>query len=173
MGKYLNFIIGLIFLSGCTISTKGNLEGNHIYESPLGYSMNVPKGFTYSELAPSKEFYYFGYPDASETNISVIEFHEVSPTKCSQSITGISNSSVLAPKIQWGYANIWDQSKLEGFDNFSLLDSAICKKWEKNEHALYVLCSESQKSTVVVCLDQKINNPEQAENIFKTFKWIQ
>lgn len=35
----------------------------------------------------------------------------------------------------------------------------------------YSLCSEKDGKTVVICISQMTDNPQLAEDIFKTFRW--
>lgn len=37
---------------------------------------------------------------------------------------------------------------------------------------VYVLCAEKDEKTVVICINQLKDNPQLAEDIFKTFAWI-
>ncbi len=46
----------------------------------------------------------------------------------------------------------------------------ICGPYTVN-HTMYAFCSQKDSKTVVICFSQMTDNPELAEEIFKTFRW--
>ena len=38
-------------------------------------------------------------------------------------------------------------------------------------NSLYVLCSEKDNKTVLICISQVTDNPDLAKQIFETFRW--
>lgn len=161
----------------------------HQYESPVGYHVAVPVGFTYSEQAPSGTYYYFGYPGGSSTNLQTIEFHDSLDSPCIPALTGASQTTILANstgasetidipnanvKASWGRVNAWDGFQNEGWEPpFEDMHKIVCTyNGTPRPASVYALCSQKDRRTVVICINQMSDNPTLAKQIFETFRWL-
>ena len=102
---------------------------------------------------------------------------------CSPSLTGASQTERLAHangKAEWGrldwtqwrridkaYPDALCQVPLEHCGDVDEWSYEGCQKGQ----AAYALCSEKDGKTVVICISQMTDNPEQAKEIFETFRW--
>ncbi len=90
---------------------------------------------------------------------------------CTPSFTGSSKLTALNsknPNTLWGYVDIYDLYA-PMFD-FPTEFGQLCRPPVNG--AAYVLCSEHHEKSVLICLSQATKNPEQAKQIFETFRWI-
>lgn len=163
--------VALLLLCSCSrINTERALipDNFSLYESEAGYKIAVPLGYTYAELAPSGKYYYYGYPDTNPRGMSSIEFYPES-LPCTPSLTGVSQSTSLpntGEKTEWGKVDFFD---IYGMD-YDPESEPKCRP--PVDGAAYVLCSEKDGKTVLICISQATDNPALAEEIFKTFRWI-
>lgn len=111
--KYPLVTAAFLFLGSCYGSNEQLMtpRGFYSYENLMGYKLAVPVGFTYSELAPSGTYYYFGYPNNSSTGLATVEIHDTDLTSpCSPLLTGASQMATLPDnqETQGGKVDFWD-----------------------------------------------------------------
>jgi hypothetical protein len=172
MGKFVNIMaiaclgIQLVSCKQAKVQNHNTQNDFHLYTSMEGYAMNVPLGYSYSEFAPSNAYFYFGYPHPSSNNIRTIEFHPVL-TSCTSAIMGSSKAVTVSrqPQILWGHVDFFEHA---GHD---YIPGTEPKCRPPGDGAAYVLCSEKDGKTVLVCVTEITDNPTLAEQIFRTFKW--
>jgi hypothetical protein len=108
-----------------------------------------------------------------EERYSVQPYHISSP--CSPSLTGASQTEELTTangKAEWGRVNYRDGYGGEGWTYPYDPKNILCKIQGTPPPAqVYALCSEKDDKTVVICISQMTDNPEQAKEIFETFRW--
>jgi len=178
MGNFVKSLVvcsAFLLLSACA-GTEEYLpvaDGFTSYESPSGYLIVTPLGFTYAQNAPSREYFYFGYPHNSDTGLRTIELRE-SESKCSPSLTGTSQMTSLSDAnggAAWGRVDYWDRFPHEvPFDQ----PQPQCRPGSgSRESSAYALCSEKDGKTVVICISQVTDNPDLAKQIFETFRWTE
>lgn len=97
--------------------------------------------------------------------------------KCTSSITGTSSPMEILnkneQKIMWGRMDAWDGYGQEGWEYPANWEKIICNKdGSPRPKEVYVLCAEKDEKTVVICINQMTDNPQLAEDIFKTFRWL-
>lgn len=166
-----------------SVSCTGNKINNfQLYESPIGFQMEVPLGFKYSELAPSKKYYYFGYPKGNHTGLSTIEFYNSLDfsklndfSNCSAEILGVSFPLTLNNKnTLWGKMDFYKDRGMEGWEPSSDESLLVCHGGGMNPpESVYAFCSEHDDKTVVICISQMTDNEAQAKEIFETFRWTE
>lgn len=174
MGKSINFIAlsALSILSACTwIAVQdSDLNGFEKYDS-IAFSINVPKGFTYSEMAPSKEYFYFGYPIGNSIGTKLIEIHEEFSTcplterhmpSMKRGIGGDSN-------VKWGQVKFkytWDPLPGE--------NDVFCRSIEEpHKTSAYAFCAEKDGKAVAICIQQMTDDEALAKEIFESFRWTE
>lgn len=96
-------------------------------------------------------------------------------SQCSPSLTGTSQIESLASanaKATWGRVNYEDGYGGEGWQYPYDIKEVVCKiEGTPPPTSAYALCSEKDGKTVVICISQMTDNPEQAKQIFETFRW--
>lgn len=196
MGKHLaQFSTAMVVVSligGCGMPPHKNMEVSekfYKYKSTLGFDMEVPKDFSYSQNAPSNLYYYFGYAQNNEFDLSTIEVYP-SFSACSTFALGVSDlkeSELDRMKVWTGLVDAYDVGILydyAGGEEPPCVPPAL--KFAKkapddygdsmtriDNSAAYALCSEKDGKRVVVCVQQMTDNPELAEEIFSTFQWTE
>ena len=76
-------------------------------------------------------------------------------------------------KIEWGRVDFWDGNEKEGWDSAGS-ERIICKvEGTPLPKAVYAFCSEKEKKTIVICINQMTDNPALAQQIFESFRWIE
>jgi hypothetical protein len=94
---------------------------------------------------------------------------------CSPSLTGASQTEQLKTangKAEWGRVNYRDGYGSEGWTYPYDPKNILCKIQGTPPPAqVYALCSEKDDKTVVICISQMKDNPQQAKEIFETFRW--
>ncbi|MEQ1849140.1 MAG: hypothetical protein ABL890_00955 [Candidatus Peribacteraceae bacterium] len=95
-------------------------------------------------------------------------------------ITSPNEVSKQNTHFLWGKVTFWDHELPGGDYELPSTDCAPPKLWSKEwkerksgQFAAYALCSEKDGKRVVVCIQQMTDNPEQAEEIFSTFRWTE
>ena len=190
MGNALKIsIIGLICFSlgscaGFKTIQQPIPENYSLHQSEEGYIIAVPLGYSYSEPAPSDKYYYFGYPNTNSLGMSSVDLYPAETAICDSSFTGVSQTWSLSDtngNTSWGKVDAFDTPN----PDFPPGTQPRCRppilKWNYDpskggvlrlsNDAAYALCSEKDGKTVLICISQMTDNPELAEEIFKTFKW--
>lgn len=178
MGKLLSLssmALVAILLSSCSGNSSADTDSNgfHLYRSPEDYVIEVPIGFSRSQLAPSGTYYYFGYSNNQTSGVSTVELHPLSQP-CSPSTIGSSHVKQLPDAnegAEWGLVDVWDKF---GEGDIPDWKHVVCKKdGTPPPTAVYALCTEKNGKTVMVCIDEITDNPTLAEQIFSSFRWMQ
>lgn len=170
MGKYLTtaaLSIAIFSLVSCEKPREKESkipEGYHLYESSEGYSTAVPQEYSFAENAPSKDYYYFGYPKSNKLGLGTVEFRKV--PSCDRMGVTKPDSKMQGPiKILLGKIDFFEKY---GHD-YEPTREPYCRPYESG--AGYSLCSQHNGKTVLICISQRVDNPALAEEIFKTFRW--
>lgn len=110
-----------------------------------------------------------------------VQLYSKKVTSCSKSILGISEireGSDKESKTVWGKVDEQQAAPDPPFpDALCYIPQENCSKeeyWSGGCHtgaAAYGFCAEKNGKRVVVCISQITDNPQLAEEIFKTFKW--
>ena len=90
---------------------------------------------------------------------------------CSPSLTGVSTSKAIentGGKTTWGGVDFFDGY----FDGENPIPEEIPICHPRVNGAAYVLCSEKDEKTLLICISQVTDNPVLAKKIFETFRWI-
>jgi len=113
--------------------------------------------------------YTYWYPDWIENNQTIenpVEVYTYDLSTCP--LLGVTNTVTeqrSGIEVQWGKVDFpLDYSETE-------LDPD-CRPY-KPMIAAYALCSEKDGKAVVICIQQVTDNPELAEEIFRTFRWVE
>lgn len=176
MGRSLNLlaILCLLFLNACADieNEHGKItDGFYSFLSSGGYRLGVPNGFGYSELAPSHEYYYFGYPDGNQWNLETIDLYYPINSHCTSTLTGASQVNPISnTNGAWGKVDFFKQFTSEGGMIDYEGERPLCAQPGPTTFR-YVFCSQRGERTVVVCINQMTDNPALAEQIFSTFRW--
>jgi hypothetical protein len=195
MGKYLISILPVAFtmmlLAACSYTDAGTQDHKNdffSYQSPVGFSIQVPNTFGASGYAPSGKYYYFGYAEDNPIGIRTVEMYPdyLTCTPFALGVSDLQEQAVDGAKVwtglvdaydYWGYATYeLDHEnpppcqppvrKYANAENGELTERI-------DETSAYVLCSEKDDKRVVVCIQQMTDNPELAEEIFSTFRWTE
>lgn len=177
MGKFVKCTaIGgvLLLLVSCTGNRQHAMTSEEFqsYESPLGYIIDAPIDFNYSQFSPSGKYYYFGYPVENKTGMRSVEIHDSDIPACSQIILGTSKTTSIVNAngtAIWGRVDFFDNEKLGDFHTEE--EKPICRPSTAKQGAGYALCSEKNGKTVLICISQETDNPTLAKQIFETFRW--
>lgn len=140
-----------------------------------GYSIMIP-GIMFrfgDDSEPTFDTNATNDPDEPDDYRSVI--HHLSST-CTSILTGIRFPDDLpgtGGKTIWGREDVWDGIGNEGWEFPPDWQKIACKKEGiPPPGEIYVLCSEKNAKTVVICISQMKDDPKMAEEIFKTFRWL-
>jgi hypothetical protein len=120
---------------------------------------------------------------SSESDYTITIQEVVFAPPCSEKFTGASSLESLLNtngKTIWGRVDAYDSYQ----PSFPLEQMPFCRppvlQWDANwetgidrisNDAAYVLCSENGDKRVLICVSQVTDNPQLAEEIFRTFRW--
>jgi hypothetical protein len=195
-GVLANTLILCLVFAGCSggqpLASNGSIcvDGHSCtktFESPeKGYSIDVPVEFsrwtTFSEGMTGPSYPYFTTPLAEnqQPNKAVTIFYPSG--SCSPSLTGTSEVTDLLgtnEHVSWGKldSSQWSQDKAypDALCKVPLVNCPQEEYWSgkgcQGPGSAYALCSEKDGKTVVICISQMTDDPQLAEDIFKTFRW--
>ena len=97
-----------------------------------------------------------------------IHLYSSLPFPCSPELTGASKTTKLTTAngmAEWGRVNIFDSGGMDFPPDFK----DLCRPPVNG--SAYVLCSEKEEKTVVICISQMKDDPVLAKQIFETFEW--
>jgi len=109
--------------------------------------------------------------DRDPFDVSIHMYPSIS-SRCSPSITGALQTENIAGtdgQTGWGRVDVWEE--MEGGDLPDWQHVLCTKDGTPPPEEVYVLCSEKDGKTVVICLNEMTDNPSLAEQIFFTFRW--
>ncbi len=174
-------IIGMFasLLAGCSNGQPADASRPIIFsDTTKNFSVEIPKNATNKYLRKDKSAAFATYL-APTTDYQLSDYLiEIYPPEsistlsaCSPSKLGISQINALpstSGKAEWGKVDYWDKLvKGEPMD----LD-VICTNYGiPHIPYIYGFCSEKDKRTVVICVNEMQDNPELAKQIFETFRW--
>lgn len=100
----------------------------------------------------------------------LVELYNLKNQICSSSLHGASETVSLfsSENSNWGKVDFFE---INGHDFEG--NPPICEPYGGETAEAYVLCSEKDGKTVVICINEMTNNPELAKEIFETFKWTE
>jgi hypothetical protein len=98
-----------------------------------------------------------------------------SPPICSSLLTGSSQLDVArrddGSVTMWGRVDAWDRMREEGWES-PQIDSVLCNiNGISQPVSIYAFCAQKDDRTVVICVNEMRDNPNLAEDIFKSFRW--
>lgn len=179
-----------ILLTGCSMGSQSApsialKEGRLFQEDTVGYELSLPdvisESGSWTESGNSSSGPFFG--SKLDTSIDPpfgrravgIKVHHLE-SSCSPSLTGASQTEPLTAangKAGWGKVDLFDDLNFESGDGaYGPLRDVVCRNMPGSGlAAVYALCSEKDGKTVVICISQMTDNPEQAKEIFETFRW--
>lgn len=185
MSKHFLPYLAVIVLVGCSALTPLQKEVQPdssltTYSDTLyGYSIEVDKDDFIGDWTSRKtaggntaHSLWNGYLD-DEHDVFVDVYH--SSESCSHFLTGVSDPAPLSQNISkamWGRMDFFDGYGLEGWDWPYDPSHIFCSGGGTPPfESVYVLCSQNEEKTVVICINQMTDNPQLAEEIFSTFRW--
>jgi hypothetical protein len=132
-----------------------------------------PKWITYvDDIDGFLVAYPADYPEKNPIFMSGLSMERVSPARaCTPYFLGILESKNLMEDLEqavWGKVDFFEKIYTGDFPP----DFADLCRPPVNGTA-YVLCSEKDTKTVVICVSQGKDNPDLAKQIFETFRWTE
>jgi hypothetical protein len=194
MGKSIIPSIGIALVSLLLTACNLQIVNNDIpkdffeYSSPENYILGVPNDFAFSEYAPSRNYYYFGYPKGNIRELTTIEIYSnfSSCTPFGLGVSDLKEREVEGTKVWTGLVDGYDVGIMYDYAGhqvppcvppdlgFRVTPGDYGDGMERSDaSAAYALCSEKDGKRVVVCVQQMMDDPEMAEAIFSTFKWTE
>lgn len=154
-----------------------------------GYSTGIPAEAFMPNKSPSADQIFFGNIKLLTNNIGteydIYLYTGDNISSCSTSITGASTTTLLSETrgdTIWGKVDAYDYPN----PDFPPDTQPRCRppilKWDVDmvkgvtrlsDDAAYVLCSEKDGKTVLICVSQVTDNPDLARKIFETFRWTE
>lgn len=144
--------------------------GKFFNNEESGYMVFVPnvleRWTSFSKgLSTSKNYPTFTTEKDSFEKIRMTIYDDLE--SCNSEAIGISHPVILTElEAVWGkmdYREIY-------MGDFPLGYTDICGTYDSGSH-MYAFCSEKNDKRIAICLNQQNDDPEMAEEIFKTFKW--
>lgn len=176
-------IMALLVLQGCESAPAGLNDDNFKHSTDISrwpfFSIQTDISFTEEILREDGSRAFLTYDSfATKRNSEdiAVYIYPLQQEACSRDITGSSNLRELVGQdnIVWGEVDIWKEIGFEGFDDYAALASVKCYRDDFSDHEfIYTMCSQKDERTVVICITQQKNNPQLAEEIFRTFKWTE
>ena len=198
MFKFIVIISLLIVLMSCQgLNSSPNdspsstfSKGTAFSNEQFGYQLYLPEIITESsswlngitgESGPSfgSDINYSIDPPFGRRSISV-NVHPSAPS-CTPYTTGITEEKVLekvGDHTVWGKLDITLKQGVHTNIICSYPKIEECRKDKDYQTCLatnigaYDFCSEEDDKRVVICISQQTDDPKMAEEIFKTFRWI-
>jgi hypothetical protein len=149
------------------------------YQSDLEFEITVPFGFSYYQK--DSDGMYFGYSEESEFGHFYIQTYEYLDLLKFCSSESIGNTKVN--ELNVGDTTLW--AKMLTLGPHGSFPDAFCRPaydgcsndevWVgtcQSPSSTYALCSEKDGKMVGICLYQQTDNPQLAEDIFSTFRWL-
>lgn len=182
---YQLFIIGfsLVILFGCTTESPAStpqVQGNweSFCDETMGYCLGAPPEF-FGTNAWRESIGSGGYPLAhissnsfplNQSGSMLIEvLHPSQPAACRKKM-GVMNPQTRTQdraKVLQGRIDFFE---IFGHD-YERENEPYCRAYEGG--AGYALCSEKDGKMVLICISQVTDNPQLAEEIFRTFRWTE
>jgi hypothetical protein len=174
-----------MMLTGCSISGQSSQEVSAVHSSSglithcdqFEYCYGVPKLLN-NALGEEDVIVYSTNAEVtpSENRYRIQPYHRQN-VPCFPSLTGASDTKPLVAgngKSTWGRVNYRDGYGGEGWQYPYDPKNIVCKiEGTPPPASVYALCSEKDGKTVVICISQMTDNPQLAEEIFKTFRWTE
>lgn len=172
-----------ILLISCSAENSNRNSNNwHTYQNVnYNYLLKIPDEAYIPNKSQAKDQVFFGNIKQLEENsgeaFDIQIYGKKDSNNCVPSITGTSNLKNLSNEVMgksgWGRMDAWDGYGQEGWEYDPKWANIVCKKeGTPAPQEIYVLCAEKDEKTVVICINQMTDNPQLAEEIFKTFRWI-
>ena len=189
----MSLLIGSLLLASCS-GPSGVAVNSRSKEDP-GWKHFATNSFEISY--PEKAQYRFDRDNGSIAfatngglsvddlpNDYLIEIYPLLTTDCNRSVTGASKTKSMASGSIWGRVDYFDSPEII---NGPLVDELACQppeiSWQLDENGgiigpaldrgeAYVFCSEKGDKRALICISQKTDDPELAEQIFSTFRWL-
>ncbi len=188
MRKLLMYPLVLVFLSGCSSQLATESKEDVITFTGSGYELSYPTDLKFKferqdnsvafatsggasfEDKSASDYYIEIYYDGSFSPI----FEGSSMDSCDSMIIGIPLPEVEYRKDDEYF--IWGKVDLMQDGSIYPPSCASHSMYPEKDHSphkfSYALCSDKGEKTVFICIKQVTDNPELAEQIFDTFRWI-
>ncbi len=181
LSLFLAYILLHLTMGGCTIATHPSNKS----ETNDGIEMSK-----WSDFSIKSKLEFFDEIIRDDGSVARITFdkydidlkpydtaiylYHLNDLPCSSSTTGTSkttNLDISEIHTIWGRVDVWEQwtdGNIPDWENVVCTKDGIPKPAE-----VYMLCSQKNEKTVIICIRQMTDNPELAEEIFRTFKWTE
>lgn len=185
--KTIALIFGIMMLCGCALESPQSISDRFTIhrDSAFGYLISAPHDFDMygwdgrvTVTGKTSEHALWNGKKNSLDEVTVDVFNLSS--SCSPDVTGLTSESV-SPLPNTGGKTLWGKEPRPSPYGYS---DALCRTmvttltkteyWQNTgieRSAAYVLCSEKDGKTVVICITQMTDNPAIAKQIFETFRW--
>lgn len=189
---YKTFIILtlLILLTSCSANQKiknnevsttiSNSSISTIYSNSLfNYSIEIPQeAYIANKSSTGSQIFFGNIPlmgiGAKDGEFDVLIYGNQSTSSCSPSSIGIS--SPILEEANNGEYRMWGEvdQKNDGSypDPNCRVKSVYPHKNPYEQMTAYAFCSQKGEKTILICISQMTDNPELAEEIFSTFRWL-
>jgi len=119
----------------------------------------------------------------TESDFTITIHQQPSQFSCSPAITGASQTQVMEGTngdTSWGKVDAFDRLPYDFAPGTQPLCRPPVLEWSFfgemeykriSDDAAYALCSEKDGKRVLICISQMTDNPQLAEEIFRTFRW--
>ena len=142
------------------------------------FSLNIPSEFRYKYVRNDKSvaFSNFEAPKfkKNDTDTYIEVYPPITNKKCNALTIGITDFQERNMESNlFGRTSAWDGRGEEGWEFPQNWESIVCKKeGSPMPKEVYGFCAEKNGKTVVICLNLMKDNPQLAEEIFKSFRWV-
>lgn len=181
--KIISIFSFIVLLVGCSVH-PAEVNKNYLNAIELSlwsnFSLTSEVKFTKKYVRDDGSVAWLNYDDnfahrkIGDVLIEVFSLDKrTAPNGCESISLGASKIEI-GNEYVYGKVDIWDDAKIEGFEDYAALTKVKCLKShiDKNE-SIYSMCSNKNNSTIVVCVRQQENNRRLPEEIFRTFKWTE
>lgn len=179
MNKWVFTILAIALTSCSRMSDVANLPSNEFIvrseisptATPIHFMQHAavhPNWMTYiDDIDQFQITYPHNYPKEKPIFMSGMSMKRIDDN-CSTTITGASQM-IDIPNTRG--ATSWGKFDYEFSPDPKIGEGQFyCAPFSSTPH-LYVLCSEKDKKTVLICVSQATDNPDLARKIFETFRW--
>jgi hypothetical protein len=170
------FILLALCISGCQMSLKPISNNTELNELSIwnDFSIQVDRPFKEKITRDDGSLAFTTYSTKSTNRLP----HDYSIYLFSNKVSNCSKETIGISKIKykeednviWGRVDAWDGQGIEGWEPSMDLSKVVCKP---SATVTFALCAEKNGKTVVVCINQMTDNPDQAKQIFETFRWTE
>ncbi len=169
MKKIFPVVVIVISLASCTASsntTEDSLELSIWPDISLAPKIEMKEKIIREDGSVAFTNYDLMKTTKTGSDLSVYIYHYDKSGQCSGDLLGIWHPQnwTLGVQAIWGRVDYFDTQP--DFEK-----EPLCRPFVNG--SAYGFCAEKGNTAVVVCVAQVGNNPQLAEDIFKTFRWME